>query len=268
VPKIKIIIVGALGRMGREIASIAVEDPDITIAGCTEAIAHPGAGGDYGSQAGLRIKDITVSTDLSSLPLGESVCINFSSPEAIDGFIDVLGKRRTRLVLGTTGLSAAAQQRVRALAERIPVVFSPNMSQGVNLLFHLTKLVASKLKDAFDIEIIEAHHRYKKDAPSGTARRLGEIIAAELGTSYDAAVKNGRAGMPGERTGNEIGMHAIRGGDIVGDHTVLFAGIGERVELRHMAHSRRTFAAGALAAARWLWRRTPGLYSMHDVLGL
>jgi 4-hydroxy-tetrahydrodipicolinate reductase len=147
------------------------------------------------------------------------------------------------------------------------ILMSPNMSLGVNLLFYLTQVAAQRLRDGFDIEIIEAHHRMKKDAPSGTARRLGEIAAQARGLSYEQAVRNGREGMAGERPCNEIGMHAVRGGDIVGDHTVLFAGFGERIELRHAAQSRQTFARGAVAAAKWLADKPAGLYSMRDVLG-
>jgi len=264
----RIIIVGALGRMGREIGKLACEEGSFKIVGCLEADAHPLLGSDYGLLLGEKSLGVNVVPDISKASVTNAVIINFSSPDAVDSFLDSIEKKRTRLVLGTTGLTAKTQQRIRELADRIPIVFSPNMSLGVNLLFYLTRLVAAKLKDDFDIEIIEAHHRFKKDAPSGTARRLGEIVAAELGKSYDAAVKNGRSGMPGERSGSEIGMHAIRGGDIVGDHTVLFAGLGERIELRHIAHSRRTLAKGALAAAAWLEDKSAGLYSMHDVLGL
>jgi 4-hydroxy-tetrahydrodipicolinate reductase len=151
----------------------------------------------------------------------------------------------------------------------MPVLVSPNMSLGVNLLFSLTELVANRLKNDFDIEIIEAHHRFKKDAPSGTAKRLGEIVAQAYNLPYEKAVRDGRSGISSEdRKKNEVGMHAVRGGDIVGDHTVLFAGMGERIELRHMAHSRSTFARGAVAAAKWLSTRKAGYYSMKDVLGL
>jgi 4-hydroxy-tetrahydrodipicolinate reductase len=159
-------------------------------------------------------------------------------------------------------------RRIEALASLAPVVFSPNMSLGVNLLFHLTGQIAARLGSDFDIEIIETHHRDKRDAPSGTARRLGEIAAAARGLSYDRDVRHGRAGLVGQRSDREIGMHAVRGGDIVGDHTVLFAGTGERIEVRHAAHSRATFARGAVTAAKWLADRPPGLYTMRDVLGL
>jgi 4-hydroxy-tetrahydrodipicolinate reductase len=173
------------------------------------------------------------------------------------------------LVIGTTALTEKIQARVKNAARRMPVLLSPNMSRGINLLFSLTELLSRELKNEFDIEIVEAHHRFKKDAPSGTAHRLGEIVAGTYGLPYSRAVRNGRAGAaPAGRRKNEIGMHALRGGDIVGDHTVLFAGMGERIELRHMAHSRAPLARGALAAARWVASRKPGLYSMKDVFGI
>jgi 4-hydroxy-tetrahydrodipicolinate reductase len=168
---------------------------------------------------------------------------------------------KTRLVIGTTGLTGTIIAGLRKTAARMPVLVSPNMSLGVNLLFSLTRLVSGKLKNDFDIEIIEAHHRFKKDSPSGTARRLGEI--------YSRMVRNGRSGtVPAGRPKNEVGMHALRGGDIVGDHTVLFAGMGERIELRHQAHSRAPLARGAVAAAKWIAGRRTGYYSMDDVLGI
>jgi 4-hydroxy-tetrahydrodipicolinate reductase len=173
------------------------------------------------------------------------------------------------VVVGTTGLTEAELEIAKNYSKTAPIIVSPNMSLGVNLLFNLTQMVAARLKDDFDIEIIEAHHRFKKDSPSGTARRLGEVAAQACGLSYDEAIVNGRSGIyPDARQKTEIGMHAVRGGDIVGDHTVLFAGIGERVELRHMAHSRSTFARGAVKTAKWIHNQKPGYYSMKDVLGL
>jgi 4-hydroxy-tetrahydrodipicolinate reductase len=173
------------------------------------------------------------------------------------------------MVVGTTGLEKGDRELAQKASATIPIIVSSNMSLGVNLLFSLTELVAKRLGGAFDIEIIEAHHRFKKDSPSGTARTLGEVAARALGRTYDEAVVNGRSGMAsGTRPPLEIGMHAVRGGDIVGDHTVLFAGIGERVELRHTAHSRSVFARGAVATAKWLAGKGPGFYTMKEVLGL
>ncbi len=254
--------------MGREIAAAVIADRACALVGCIEQPSHQSIGKDYGALTGLGISGCTVSAAPAGLPVGTSVIIDFSSRQATLGLLDALKGESARVVIGTTGFSDAEISLVRQSAQSIPIVLSPNMSYGVNLLFALTELAAQKLSDSFDIEIIEAHHRFKKDSPSGTARKLGEIAAHALGTSYDETVKNGRAGMVGERPQKEVGMHAVRGGDIVGDHTVLFAGLGERIELRHVAHSRGTFAHGAVAAAKWLASRQPGLYSMRDVLGI
>lgn len=263
-----IIIIGALGKMGKEIAACTLSDSGCRLAGCTEYPAHPSIGKDYGTCIGRDKLDIILTDSVSSLPVDKSVIINFTSPQATLDLLRVVDKTDTRLVIGTTGMDAQGVEAIRSAAKTKPIVFSPNMSLGVNLLFMLTDMVAKRLGDSFDIEIIEAHHRFKKDSPSGTAAKLGEIAAEAIGLTYETAIKNGRAGIVGERTKKEIGMHAVRGGDIVGDHTVLFAGIGERLELRHMAHSRSTFAHGAVEAAKWLATQKPGLYSMRDVLGL
>jgi 4-hydroxy-tetrahydrodipicolinate reductase len=254
--------------MGREIAAVVLSDASCALAGCVEQASHPAVGKDFGALTGLDAPGITVAGSVAALSLDKSVIIDFSSPEAGMSLLDTVEGKQVRLVIGTTGFDKAGTGRIASVSKKIPIVFSPNMSLGVNLLFMLTELVSKKLGGAFDIEIIEAHHRLKKDSPSGTARRLGEIAAASIGMSYEDAVKNGRAGMVGERTKKEIGMHAVRGGDIVGDHTVLFAGLGERLELRHMAHSRAPLARGAVAAAKWLAGQKPGLYTMRDVLGL
>jgi 4-hydroxy-tetrahydrodipicolinate reductase len=263
-----IIVTGAMGKMGREIAAAVLSDPACSLTGCVEQSSHSAIGNDYAACTGLPSKGVVLRGSVSDLPIDKSVIVDFTSPQATLALLDLVEGKAGRLVIGTTGFSAAAMERIKSVARSIPIVISPNMSLGVNLLFCLTELVAKKLGTTFDIEIIEAHHRMKKDAPSGTAKKLGEIAAAALGMSYDEAVRNGRSGMTGERMGKEIGMHAVRGGDIVGDHTVLFAGMGERLELRHVAHSRATLARGAVAAALWCASRKPGLYSMRDVLGL
>ncbi len=263
-----IAVVGALGRMGREIGKIILHDPQASLAGALEVPEHPDKGKDYASLLGESPSGVSVETDLATVATSENVLISFSSPGGVDNLLDSLDGKSTRLVLGTTGLSENQIQRVEKLSQNIPVVFSPNMSMGVNLLFHLTSLVASRLAGDFDIEIVEAHHRHKQDSPSGTAKRLGEVAAEAIGQVYEQAVRHGRSGLTGERTKTEIGMHAVRGGEIVGDHTVLFAGSEERLELRHMAQSRATFARGAVTAAKWLADQNPGLYSMIDVLGL
>ncbi len=265
---VNIVVIGALGKMGREIAALTLSDPDCSLAGCVENPGHPDTGRDYSECTGIGGRGVVIQKSPLGLQLDKCVVVDFSSPKATLGLLDALSGKPTRLVIGTTGFSDAETQRIRTASASMPILLSPNMSLGVNLLFALTETAASKLGDSFDIEIVEAHHRFKKDSPSGTARKLGEIAASALGLSYDSAVKNGRAGMVGERPRREIGMHAVRGGDIVGDHTVLFAGMGERVELRHVMHSRTTLARGAVTAAKWLAARKPGLYSMRDVLGL
>jgi 4-hydroxy-tetrahydrodipicolinate reductase len=263
-----LVIHGAGGRMGKEVALIAFADPQVKVIGCVDAVGHPCLGRDMGALCGTGECGITVTSDIDALPLEECTVIDFSSPAAASSLASGLASRRSRLVVGTTGLGESDKLVLLQASKRIPVVHSPNMSLGVNLLFHLTEVAAARLAGSFDIEIIEAHHRNKKDSPSGTARRLGEIAASSLNKRYDDVVRNGRCGMVGERPRAEVGMHAVRGGDIVGDHTVLFAGSGERLELRHSAQSRATFAQGAVAAAKWLGAKGPGLYSMRDVLGI
>ena len=263
-----IIISGAMGKMGREILLCALNDPEVRLGGCLEYTGHPDLGKDIGPFLGKEPLGISLQNDLSRLPVDSSVIIDFSSPQGTSGLLAQAKNSKAAFVIGTTGIESAGQREIELFAQSHPVVFSPNMSLGVNVLFYVTELVSKILNEEFDIEIIEAHHRFKKDAPSGTAKRLGEIASAARGLQYDSAIKNGRDGMVGQRSSQEIGMHAVRGGDIVGDHTVLFAAMGERLELRHMAHSRATFARGAVLAAKWLVGQKPGSYSMREVLGL
>lgn len=265
---VKIIVTGVLGRMGTEIARIAIDDQACELVGCTELPQSSAVGKPIGDFIGEKSVSCPISDSVASIPGDDSVVIEFTSPAGTMGVVDALRGSKKGLVVGTTGLDEQQLARLGELAQTNPVLVSPNMSLGVNLLFHLTQLVAKRLGDDFDIEIVEAHHRFKKDAPSGTAKRLGEVAAEAIGKTYQEAVKDGRSGMVGERTPKEIGMHAVRGGDIVGDHTVLFAGMGEKIELRHVAHSRTTFAKGAVTAAKWLSSKPAGLYSMSDMLGL
>jgi 4-hydroxy-tetrahydrodipicolinate reductase len=213
--------------------------------------------------AGLDLGD-----DLAgSLPSCDAV-IDFTHATATVGIAEACAAASKPLVIGTTGHDATARHRIGELAATIPIVFAPNFSVGVNALFWLTRKAAEILGPDFDLEVVEMHHRLKKDSPSGTARRLAEVLAEVRNLDYDKDVVHGREGMPGERKPTEIGMHAIRGGDVVGDHTVIFAHVGERLELTHKASSRDTFAKGALRAARWAQCHPPGLYDMQDVLGL
>ncbi len=255
--------------MGREIGTVILDTSNARLALGSEIATHALIGQDYGTLLGRQPIGVPIVGTLDPTKIAHMVVISFPTAEAVQDVLDAVAAQPTaRLVIGTTGLKAPMVQKIHDLARTNPVVYSPNMSLGVNLLFHITAQVSKALAHQFDVEIIEAHHRLKKDAPSGTAVRLGEIVAAEIGKSYDEAIRHGRVGMVGERTSTEVGMHAVRGGDIVGDHTVLFAGDGERLELRHMAHSRKTFAKGAVTAALWLADKKPGLYTMHDVLGL
>ncbi|MBN1127391.1 MAG: 4-hydroxy-tetrahydrodipicolinate reductase [Chitinispirillaceae bacterium] len=264
-----IAINGALGKMGIEIAHLVLSNPDLRLCAAIDRQGHPRCGEDYGACVGRSDIGIPVTDVITREVVDKNVIIDFSSPQSTRRLLFNAKNGTPRLVIGTTGLGEDEFAIAREISERAPVLVSPNMSLGVNLLFWLTEQVSSRLKNDFDIEIVEAHHRYKRDAPSGTARRLGEIVSAAYGLPYAEAVKDGRSGMmTQDRPKNEVGMHALRGGDIVGDHTVLFAGIGERLELRHMAHSRSTLARGAVAAAIWLSSREKGYYSMRDVLGI
>jgi 4-hydroxy-tetrahydrodipicolinate reductase len=263
-----IVINGALGKMGIEIAAIVLADRDMRLCGVLERPDHPQQGNDYGMCIGKGALGVNVTDSLDMVDAGEYVIIDFSSAQSTRSLVQIAAAKKAKMVIGTTGLIDSDYTLIKKTSEQIALLASPNMSLGVNLLFSLTELVSSRLKNDFDIEIIEAHHRFKKDAPSGTARRLGEIVAQAYELPYEQAIRNGRSGMAtGDRPRSEVGMHAIRGGDIVGDHTVLFAGIGERIELRHMAHSRSTLARGAVAATKWIAQQKPGLYSMRDVLG-
>ncbi|MBD3243305.1 MAG: 4-hydroxy-tetrahydrodipicolinate reductase [Chitinivibrionales bacterium] len=264
---IEIIVHGAGGRMGVEVARAALAEGDVRLAGGIDAAGSPAVGRDMGALCGLSDVGTIVQSEPEIEALKQAVVVDFTIPAATLALLAAMPSSAGGIVIGTTGFTKEQRDVVVQASKRFPVLMSPNMSLGVNLLFHLTGLVAARLGDAFDIEITEAHHRHKKDAPSGTAVRLGEVAAEALGRKYGDVAQHGRSGMVGERPRAQIGMHALRGGDIVGDHTVLFAGPHERIELRHMAHSRAVFAQGAVAAAKWLAGREPGLYGMGDVLG-
>jgi 4-hydroxy-tetrahydrodipicolinate reductase len=228
-----------------------------------EAIAAAAAKADVEITAALDLGD-----DLSKHIGACDVVIDFSSPNATQALCLACREAGKPAVIGTTGHTKEQRASIEQLAASVPVVLSPNFSVGVNALFWLTQKAAEMLGDDFDLEITEMHHRLKKDAPSGTAKKLAEILCESRGLDYGKDVRHGREGLVGQRSGNEIGVHSIRGGDVVGDHTVTFAGAGERLELSHKAASRETFAAGALRAARWVGGKPAGLYSMQDVLGL
>jgi 4-hydroxy-tetrahydrodipicolinate reductase len=214
------------------------------------------------------VAQIARDDHLASIINKADVVIDFSSHQATLAIVEACIDRKKALVIGTTGHSPEERSRIGEAGKRIPVVFSSNFSTGVNALFWLTRKAAEILGAGFDLEVVEMHHRGKRDAPSGTARTLAEILAGVRNLQLDEALRHGRSGITGERTRQEIGMHSLRGGDVVGDHTVVFASAGERVELTHKASSRETFADGALRAAEWVAGKAPGLYSMQDVLGL
>jgi len=255
--------------MGIEIAKVVLGDKDAKLAGCVEYASHPKMGVDYASVIGADCGGVKVVSSIGEANAKDAVIIDFSSVQSTRDNLAKAPDLKLPMIVGTTGLEKGDYELAEKAGKTVPVLVSSNMSLGVNLLFSLTDFVTKRLGGKFDIEIIEAHHKFKKDSPSGTARTLGEVAAKALGRTYDEAIVNGREGMAANtRDPLEIGMHAVRGGDIVGDHTVLFAGMGERVELRHMAHSRSVFASGAVTAAKWIASKEPGLYSMRDVLGL
>ena len=267
----KVVVIGAAGRMGRALVRLLHTKavPDLQLVGAVDLWDCPEREQDAGLVAGVGMTGIKITTNLAEIALACDVAIDFSSHQGAAGNATRLAEWGKAVVVGATGLSAEEKQMLAEAAKRIPVVFSPNMSMGVNLLFALVREAAEVLRGkGYDIEILERHHRRKKDAPSGTALGLGEAAAAGYNLDLKTASVHGRAGISGERPVDQIGFHAIRGGDFVGDHTVLFAAEGECVELSHRATSRDTFAIGALRAAVWVADKTPGLYSMQDVLGL
>lgn len=264
----KIIIVGAAGRMGRRLINCVNNAEDMKLVGATEYSESPYLGKDAGLVAGLSPEGVAISKDLAPLLEDADAIIDFSTGDVVNN-AKLATEAGVMSVIGTTALTDEDKAELANFAENGgKIVFAPNMSVGVNLLFHLTEEVARILGDDYDIEIVEMHHNQKKDAPSGTAERLGECAAAGRELNYADKAVHGREGIVGERTGSEIGMHAVRGGDVVGDHTVIFATGGERVELTHKASSRDTFANGALKAVRFLAEQDAGLYDMQDVLGL
>ena len=242
---IHLIITGAKGRMGQAVLACAKTDKNFEVVG-----------------------QIDVGDDLAKVITRGDVVIDFSAHSATLAVARVAADHKKALVIGTTGHTQSERDLIEGLTQLVPIVWSPNFSVGVNVLFHLTAQATQILGSSYDAEILEVHHRGKTDAPSGTAKRLAEVIAGQRKLTYEKAARHGRAGDVGMRTDAEIGIHAVRGGDVVGDHTVLFATAGERLELTHKAGSRETFARGALRAAQWAVGRKPGLYDMQDVLGL
>lgn len=241
----KLTIIGAKGRMGRALICCAANDPQFRIVGAAD-----------------------IGDEITPAIAAADVVIDFSAPGATRKIARQSAEQSKPIVIGTTGHTEEDRAAVQFLAEKIPIVWASNYSTGVNALFWLTRKAAEILGDGFDLEVIETHHHHKQDAPSGTAATLANILAQARNLPLKNALRHGRKGIIGPRTKNEIGLHSLRGGDVVGDHTVLFAAPGERLELTHKAGSRDTFANGALRAAKWILRQKPGLYSMQHVLGL
>jgi len=263
---VDIVVCGAAGRMGRRIVALAAEDARVRVVGAIEARGNATVGKDAGTLAGTGASGVKVGDDLAAIASPGAVIVDFTSAESSLGHLRVAAGKRAPIVIGSTGFTAAQRTEAERLAAGTATLIAPNMSLGVNVLLGLVEEAAHRLGPAFDCEIVELHHGRKKDAPSGTALALGEAAARGKGLDAKQAFRLERAGMTGERPRGEIGIFALRGGDAVGDHTVFFAGTGERVELTHRATSRDCLASGALHAAVWLAGRKAGLYSMRDVL--
>lgn len=264
---LNIAVAGSAGRMGRALLEAVMQSQDVRLCAALERAGSPLVGKDAGELIGTPC-GVCVTDDVAGALDDCRVLIDFTRPEGTLRHVADCRRQGVGMVIGTTGLTAEQTSMIRAASQDIPIVLAPNMSVGVNLLFKLLEVAAQVLQDGYDVEIIEAHHRHKVDAPSGTALRMGEVIADTMGRHLAEHAVYGRQGTIGERQPNTIGFATIRGGDIVGEHTALFAGIGERVEISHKASSRATFAQGAMRAARFLDGYSQGLFDMQDVLGL
>jgi 4-hydroxy-tetrahydrodipicolinate reductase len=266
--KLRLAVPGAAGKMGRMILKVIAETPSTELVAAIERPVSSTLGQDAGVVAGLGPLGVAIRSDLDAALGNADVVIDFTAPSATAWTVSRAADREVAVVIGTTGLGEAEKRAVWQASERIPIVLSANMSLGVNVLFGLVAQAARALGAGYDVEIVELHHRQKKDAPSGTALSMASALAEALGRDLSKEARYGREGQVGARSPDEIGIHAVRGGDIVGEHTVYFCGLGERLEITHRASSRETFARGAVRAAEWLRDRDPGLYDMQDVLGL
>jgi 4-hydroxy-tetrahydrodipicolinate reductase len=265
---VKAIVAGAAGRMGGRIIHTIQQAEGISLGAAFERPDHPAVGRDVGEVVGLPPLGVKVAAGLASVLGAGDVVVDFTHHDATIGHLHQAAAARKPMVIGTTGFTAAEMETIRALARDIPCVQAPNMSMGVNLMFKVAADVARVLGEEYDVEIVETHHRFKKDAPSGTAVKLADCVAGALGRKMGDVGVYGRQGMVGERTRKEIGVFAVRAGDVVGEHTLVFGGIGERFEITHRAHSRDTFARGAVRAAAWALGKPAGLYDMASVLGI
>ena len=265
---VQVAIVGAAGRMGRQLLMACGESDEVRCGAALVRPGHPWSGLDAGTMSHGVELGVIVETDLVAALDRVGVVVDFTLPENSLATVDSCRRGAKPVVIGTTGFTAAQRETILAAAEEIPIVLAPNMSVGVNLCLNLLQTAARVLDEQVDIEIIEAHHRHKIDAPSGTALKMGEVIADTLGRNLEQCAVHGRSGVTGERDRRTIGFSSVRAGDLVGEHTVLFAGPGERIEITHKASSRMIFARGALRAANWVVDRSRGLFDMQDVLGL
>lgn len=263
----KIAIAGSAGRMGRALLEVVSQAPDMRLSAALERTGSPYLGKDAGELIGT-ICDVKIINDFADAFAESDTLIDFTRPEATIAHLAACRAAGVKMVIGTTGLTAEEKSALKAASEEIAIVFAPNMSVGVNVTFKLLEIAAKVLNEGYDIEITEAHHRHKVDAPSGTALRMGEVIAQALGRDLEKVAVYGREGETGERQSDTIGFATIRAGDIVGEHTAMFAGTGERIEISHKASSRMTFAMGALRAVRFLADKQRGIFDMQDVLGL
>lgn len=263
----QIAIAGSAGRMGRTLIECVLQDAALHLAGALEQPGHVLLGRDAGEFAGAST-GVLVTADVDAALAASDVIIDFTRPAGTLAHLDACLRLGRKMVIGTTGFSETEKARISEASREIPIMFAPNMAVGVNATFKLAEVAARILGDDYDVEIIEAHHRHKVDAPSGTALKIGEVVAKALGRDPARDFVHGREGDTGERGAREIAFHAVRGGDIIGEHTVMFAGMGERVEITVRSSSRATYASGALRAAKFLNDKKNGLFDMQDVLGL
>ena len=265
---LNMIVSGASGRMGSRIIALSRDMTALNLVGALERSNHKDIGKDIGEVIGIGAIGALITDSAKTVTEKIDVLIDFSSPSATIQCLKSLSGKPVPVVIGTTGFSKDEIEYIKLYAQNTPCVFAPNMSVGVNLLLKVLEDIAKVTGDDYDVEIIEAHHRLKKDAPSGTAMKMAQVLASALKRNLDEDAVYARHGLIGERSREEIGIQTVRAGDIVGEHTVLFGGLGERIEITHKASSRDTFARGALKAAQWVYKQTPGLYDMQDVLGL
>ncbi len=266
-PRLRIAVAGAGGRMGRMLIAAVAASDDLELAGALDVPGAPDLGQDAGAALG-RDLNVAITSDIAAGLARAQVLIDFTRPEGTLAHLEACRSNGVKAVIGTTGFTPAQKAQVTAHAEHIAIVMAPNMSVGVNVVLRLLDMAARAFEHGYDIEVIEAHHRLKVDAPSGTALEMGRVVAAALGRDLGACAVHGRHGVTGERDPSTIGFSSIRGGDIVGDHTVLFAGDGERIEITHRSASRANYAQGSLRAARFLAGKRSGLYGMDAVLGI